>query len=67
MSTIAQFPDNECFFIGREMEEESGKEIHLLEHFVDGKRIRIGEYASVLDLVLAMDEITGVDRTGGAA
>ncbi|QIB37001.1 hypothetical protein G3A56_02495 [Rhizobium oryzihabitans] len=67
MSDIAQFPDKECMFIGRDVDETTGKEIHILEHFKDGKRYRVGEYATIMDIITAMDEICGIDRPGGAS
>ena len=67
MSTITQFPDKECFFIGRDTDEATGKELHLLEYFKDGKRTRIGEYQTAMELIAAMDQIMGIERKGGAA
>lgn len=67
MSSVAQFPDKECMFIARDTDEKTGMAIHILEHFKDGKRYRVGEYSTILEVITAMDEICGIDRSGGAA
>lgn len=67
MSDIAQFPDKDAVFIGLRYDEETDMETYLLEQFIGGKRTRVGEYPTMMDLVLAMDEIAGIDRSGGAA
>lgn len=67
MNGVAQFPNKDGVFIGLRIDEETGKETYLLDRFLGGVRTRVGEYPKMIDLVHAMDEICGIDRSGGAA
>ncbi|ANV22857.1 hypothetical protein [Agrobacterium pusense] len=67
MSNVSQLPNNDALFVCFSYDDKTGATTFLLEKFIGGQRTRVGEYQTMADLVSAMDEISGIYRSGGAA